>query len=145
MKSSPTAMPATGTDSAVIDASYILSKILDPTPTPEVTEVFSRYAQGRLKLTAPDLLNYEVGNTIAMAVRKKSLSLAQAEIVSANYLGLAIPTERISAQLHQEILLIAAHYNLTTYDAGYLALATVRGIPLLTLDKRLQAAWQASL
>jgi predicted nucleic acid-binding protein len=44
-----------------------------------------------------------------------------------------------------EVVAVAIRYSLSSYDAGYLWLAMVKSLPLLTLDKKLGTAYQLAL
>ena len=43
-----------------------------------------------------------------------------------------------------DIVACGQRFSLTAYDAGFLALALDRAIPLVTLDQKLARAWQAA-
>jgi len=57
--------------------------------------------------------------------------------------GIKLPTTP-TADLMAQALKLAFVYNITAYDACYLALAELHGIPLLTADIRLQNSLKGS-
>ena len=85
-------------------------------------------------LLAPPLLAAEVTN---IAWKKCRRDPASAELV-AGQLGevLLVPVSLVRVD-HIETLQLALLWGLTVYDASYLWVAWSRGVPLVTLDRRL--------
>jgi predicted nucleic acid-binding protein len=87
-------------------------------------------------LIVPDLFFVECANILRSKVRFNGYP-PQTAIQAMRYLlELALPTTS-TADLVEEALAIAFVYDLTAYDAVYVALAAQHGIPLLTADARL--------
>lgn len=88
-------------------------------------------------LHAPHLIDLEV----AHVVRRYTLRGAMSEQRAAQAIDdfLALPIERFA---HELLLrrIWELRSNITPYDAAYIALAEVLGIPLLTCDEKLAAA-----
>jgi predicted nucleic acid-binding protein len=88
-------------------------------------------------LYAPSLLAYELAS---IARRKAASYPEQADLLGeALKTALALPIRWTEVD-HVAVLRIALDGNLTTYDASYLYLARVLGIPLATFDQRLDRA-----
>src|SRR3954454_21487701 len=96
------------------------------------------------RAVVPSLWSLEVANTVLMGERRKRSTQSQA----ATWLGFlgALPIEtddETSARAWGDALNVARAQNLSAYDAAYLELAMRRGLPLATLDAKLQAAASA--
>lgn len=122
---------------AVVDASVALKWFLQESDTDPALRLRERHLNGDILLTAPDLLLYEVGNTLRFK-RDFSVSDAQAALSDLLHLQLELvtPTERL---LHQAVDL-AHRSKLTYYDSIYLAIAHDLGTQLITADRKLQNA-----
>jgi predicted nucleic acid-binding protein len=84
----------------------------------------------------PDLFFVECANILRSKVRFNGYP-PQVAIKAMRYLrSLTLPTTP-TADLVEEALAIAFVYDLTAYDAVYVALASQHGLPLLTADTRL--------
>jgi predicted nucleic acid-binding protein len=87
----------------------------------------------------PSLWTLEVANTIVMGERRKRSTPAQA----ATWLGFLsvlpiVVGAETTARAWGDMLGLARAHNLSAYDAAYLELAMCRGLPLATLDDKLQ-------
>ena len=86
----------------------------------------------------PALWWYEVRNVLLVNERRGRIALARTAIFLEQIAQLSI---RIEHDLDSGFTLdLARSYNLTVYDASYLALAIRGHAPLATLDKALQLA-----
>jgi predicted nucleic acid-binding protein len=95
----------------------------------------------RSQAVVPSLWPLEVANTVVMGERRKRSTPAQA----ATWLGFLgvlpiVVDGETTARAWGETLGLARAHNLSAYDAAYLELAMRRGLPLATLDEKLQAA-----
>jgi len=119
---------------AVVDASVVLKWQLDDEDCiPQATELRDDYyAHGAIKLIAPHLLVYEVVNGIVSAVRKGSINPDKAIDVLTNLLALGIELREVEPLQSLEM---ALKYNLSAYDAAYLALAEGEKCDLWTGDR----------
>jgi predicted nucleic acid-binding protein len=88
-----------------------------------------------LDALAPRLWAYEVRNSVLMGVRRKRITLADAEDFLESIKGLPIRlTDPVS---YDRVFSLADRHGLTVYDAAYLDLALREGLPLASLDKAL--------
>lgn len=119
---------------AVVDASAVVAIAF---AEPDGDRVVERL--GGADLAAPSLLPYEVANVAALRVRRGLLSEREART------GIAI-FRRLGIGLHdadpEALLALAGATSLTAYDAAYLWLARALGADLVTLDRRLRAAFR---
>lgn len=100
----------------------------------------SREALGLIQgsdLYAPSLLAYEL---TSIARRKAASYPGQADALGeALLVALALPIHWREVD-HTAVLRMAVAAKLTTYDASYLYIARVLGVPLATFDQRLERA-----
>ncbi len=89
----------------------------------------------------PSLWALEAANVIAKSQRLGKITLAQASafIELLDKLDIAVDASTATRALHV-ILDLARQFGLSAYDAAYLELALREGLPLATLDARLEAA-----
>jgi predicted nucleic acid-binding protein len=130
-------------ESFVVDNSVVMSWCFE--------DESNLYADGVLNLLqskqawVPSLWPLEVSNVLLVAERKKRID----SLISLQFLGLLsqlpIEQEQESTSLtFSEVLPIARQFQLSSYDASYLALALRKRIPLATLDKNLIRAAELS-
>ncbi|MHB8586223.1 MAG: type II toxin-antitoxin system VapC family toxin [Thermoplasmatota archaeon] len=130
----------TGTLSCIVlDASVLAKTVLVEPESESVIDAMSRAATAGVQLRTPSLARYEVGNAI-LQVSRRSMESMDVEAGIAHALALveeSYPRGSVSAW--------ARKYDLTFYDAAYLAMAkeSSDGARLCTFDKKLGAAAQA--
>lgn len=123
----------------VLDASVTLSWIFEDEFTAATDSLLQSLHDGEAE--APAIWAYEVGNVVAMAVRRGKLSSEQArsQLKSIGRLRIAVhPPVRM--EIWGAILDMAGLHRLTVYDAAYLHLAIQRSLPLATRDRALARA-----
>jgi len=108
----------------------------------QAVELFRDFAEGRIRLTVPDLFWPEFGNTLWKAARTGRMSRASAEesISAIEKLGLKTAS---SAPLVKNAFAIAATFDRTVYDCIYVALALETDRAFITADERLANALAA--
>ena len=121
----------------VIDASVLLCRFLpDEKPPENISVLFKKYEAGSIKFIVPELLKYEIANSLKSGVLQKRLSLETAQNILASILLLTI--NYLDADF-QVCLNLAVKYNISVYDAAYEALARKHKTRLITLDDNLAA------
>lgn len=119
----------------VIDASVILCRLLpDEKQTEKTASYFLLYEKEKLDFTAPVLIKYEVANALKSAVKQKRLSAKLSEMLLCEFLLFSIEYQEVN---FQEVLKLALEKNISVYDASYVWLASLKKLPLLSLDKKL--------
>lgn len=116
----------------VIDTSALLAVLLEEPERPALIA-----ATTGAVLLAPASLSWEVGNALVAAVRCRRLTATAAQAGWAAYE--TVPLRLMDVDIGQAVAL-AAEVGLYAYDAYMLVLARSRGLPILTLDTKLQAA-----
>ncbi len=117
----------------VVDASAVLSALVDSGPTGQWTEALLTEAA----LFAPVLIQVEVANVLRRASHSNEISNEVASLAYHDLLDLQIelfPYEPFAERIW------ALGANLTPYDAWYVAVAESIEAPLMTLDSRLAQA-----
>ena len=119
----------------IIDSSVIISYLMfDEKTNPEHLEIINLHTRHNNILFAPNLLLFEVGNSLRSGVLSKRITKKQAIMLFSKLSDLDIS---LSLPPHSSTLTLAIENNLSFYDASYLALAKQLKAPLLTLDKKL--------
>ncbi|TAU82968.1 type II toxin-antitoxin system VapC family toxin [Rhizobium leguminosarum] len=89
----------------------------------------------------PDLFWHEIRNILLTAERRKRIS--NEEVLACLMRLTSLPLRTVSSEDHLPILRLARKYQLSAYDAAYLALAIAENVSLATLDTRLARAASA--
>jgi predicted nucleic acid-binding protein len=87
----------------------------------------------------PGLFFIECANVLWKCVRRLGLAEEDARVYVEQLGQLALPS-RPTAELAPEALEVALEYDITAYDAAYVALSARLGAPLITADERLARA-----
>ncbi|WP_022885539.1 type II toxin-antitoxin system VapC family toxin [Glaciibacter superstes] len=122
-----------GRELVVVDASVIVSLLIDPGPT--ATAIATRL--GDATLIAPAVLPFEVANVLRRRRNAGLLSPGEAAVAHDAFIELPVdlwPWEVMAARAWQ------LGDNLSSYDASYIALAELTNATLLTRDKRIAGA-----
>ncbi len=126
----------------VLDASAAANFVL-PDESNEYGENVLRRIQTSGALV-PVLWNYEMGNLLSMAFRKRRINEAYRELALGRLLTLRIAYwdyDGDTSLIHgARIAKLADDTNSSFYDASYLYLARLKGLELATLDRPLRNA-----
>lgn len=117
----------------VVDASVVVKVFLHEGGSEKAQVLIQEHVSGKTLLIAPELIFLEVLNALRYK-RADEEALARAN----KFLwGLQFHSERLHALLLEQAALLALRWDLTLYDAVYLALSHNFGVPLITADKKL--------
>ena len=127
--------------SFVLDASVALAWVLDNPVPVYALEVRQELFRGKRGLV-PALWHLEIANGLAMAERRRDLSVADVEDALKQIEATAASKveTRVDLVPARDALASARAFQLTAYDAIYLELARREGLALATLDKGLREA-----
>ena len=117
----------------VLDASVILKWFKEENYTKYALKIKDDFVEGVHEIAAPDLILYEISN--AMRYAGFAPDIIEEALKSLIELGIDIvvlPKEIISLAVK-----LSYKYNITVYDATYLALAISIGAHFVTADKKL--------
>jgi len=118
----------------VLDASVIVKWFNREEDTEKALEVKEQYEKGSIDLAEPELLAYELGNSLrynpnfGMEDTRQALSALE---------KLQIPTHPLTGELASRTVESAYLYGLTLYDSAYVALADMMNTTLYTADTEL--------
>jgi predicted nucleic acid-binding protein len=121
----------------IVDASVILSAFFPDDEQAQAQALIRDHVIGRVQLTAPDLLVYEVANAVIQARRQGRIRDEQVEGILSSFEGLNIALKPVT---WQRLLPLATRFDRSACDAAYLALAEATGQPLVTGDRRMYNA-----
>lgn len=127
----------------VLDTSVIFKWSRQPREEPLVPQALAlleQYLSGEIDIRVPELLFYELGNTIK---QKSHLLYGSEEIVLRDIFALGLTVHRLDITLAQEALRTALEYDLTFYDATFIALARLVRCDLITADRKLHQKLRA--
>ncbi len=125
----------------IVDASYAGAWVLPDERSDEAEDLLKSAFDGKVALVAPDLWHYEMCNLLAMAVRRGRIGEAQALEGMALLGAMPIDFQNHHGNLsRRRMLLLAARFSLSAYDAAYLELADRLQCALRTSDDALQTA-----
>lgn len=121
----------------IVDANVILRAFFPDEAQDRAQALIRDHVSGRAQLVAPTLLEYGVTNAVLQAVRRERVTAEDAEAILVAVEGLGIEMQSVT---WRQMLLLARRFDRSAYDAAYLALAEVRGEPLVTGDEKLYNA-----
>lgn len=124
---------------AVLDASVVV-KLLVPEPDTELAErLLGHVTSSPRWLGAPELLVIECGNALWLRMRRRSLAAAEGErqLVRLRRFAAGLDLRPLSS-LMLPAWRVATALGVTMYDACYVALAELQGVPLVTADRALE-------
>jgi len=120
----------------VIDANVLIKLYVPEVLSRKADSLFRDAENRRIELIAPDLIYPEAGNILWKKQRLKELSRPDVTEITEAILSLPLVVEPVKLLLPLAVD-IAIGYNITVYDAAYVALATVYKTALITADKKL--------
>lgn len=117
----------------VVDASFAVKWFAEELDSPKARLILNKAYQGEFRLSAPELLIYEVGNALW-----KGKKLDQERISRALEILFLSPIRFLSPEmsLARTTIFLMTRYNLTFYDATYAGMAFLFNLPLLTADAK---------
>jgi predicted nucleic acid-binding protein len=126
----------------IVDCSVAMTWLFRDEATSKTAQLLARLANEAALVPAWWFI--EVANVIAMAERKKRITLAQSNAFIADLGTLRIEADSdAAARAFSHLLPLCRSHKLTSYDAMYLELAIRRRLPLATLDADLRKAAKA--
>ncbi len=121
----------------VIDASVVLKWYLsDEEHGEKALDILDGHTSDNFSLHAPVLLEFEVANGLTIAKRRARVGNDDVLKAMDGFTGLGIELYSLSP-LFRKVLDYSDKYNISAYDAAYVALANDLKTQLVTADKRL--------
>ena len=129
-------------DRFVLDGSVTLAWLFHDEKNPYADAIVAKLP--RLEMLVPRLWHLEVGNVLLVGERRGRCSQADVTAWPAFLSGLPIVVDpETESRAWSETLNLARQFGLSAYDADYLELAIREGLPLATLDAKLESAAKA--
>jgi predicted nucleic acid-binding protein len=118
----------------IIDASTAAKWFLEEDDSDKALRLRDAHIEGRVELTAPDLIIYEVANALNYSRKVSSEQLtARLQDLFDYDLDLVPPSPDYSART----VTTARELSVSVYDASYIALSDIIATNLVTADRRL--------
>lgn len=118
----------------VIDASVILKWFIQENDSSKAVEIKKAHASGASCVAIPDLALYEIGNVLRY---KPEFSNREVRLCLAEIYDLNIDIISPNIDMLTSVSEISRRYDITFYDAVYIALAHELGLDFVTADNRL--------
>lgn len=123
-------------NSLVIDASVVLKWYIPDEEIECADRIKRDFLDKRILLSAPSIIHYEINNVVLNAVRSKRLSVNRATLALKDFYFSDIKFHSSSLLLLSTFKL-AEEFNISSYDASYVALSQSARIPFYTADAKL--------
>jgi len=124
----------------VLDASVTMAWCFEDERTDLTEGVLDSLAEGG-EAVVPPIWAYEVANVLVGAQQRGRLTAARVASFMEDLQDFAIQTDpQVEGRVLGPVAALARERRLTVYDAAYLELAMRSGLPIATLDERLQHA-----
>jgi predicted nucleic acid-binding protein len=128
----------------IVDASVALCWYFEDQTAAYTEAILECLAKGDQALV-PSVWPLEMVNALVTAWRHKSITSEQLENCIADLKDLPVEVDSPgNERVYSSIFRMSCQHQLASYDAAYLDLAVVHGLPLATLDKNLRAAARRS-
>jgi predicted nucleic acid-binding protein len=127
----------------VIDANVGIKRFINDPLTPKVRQLFDTLYNYQTSIYIPDLFYIETANIFWKYVRAElyTISEVQSDLAVLKAFPLIVTS---TAELIEKAVELAVTYQISAYDAAYVALSDRLGVPLLTLDRKLLNALASS-
>ena len=124
-----------------MDASVATRFLLKEDLAEKAEQVLQSFVEGEIDLTAPPLINYEVGNALRTAASRGIVKPADATASFNTFLRLRLGKLSPSDRQYSDALEWSTRKGVSYYDVIYILCAKASGYKLLTADaKQLEAA-----
>lgn len=120
----------------VLDSSVIAKWFFVENDSDNALKIKEKFTDNKISISVPLLLYYEMNNILKTAVKKYHIDEDYAITVYKAFLQLNFVTYS-SEFLLQKTLEIAIKYDISSYDATYIALSEYLQIQFLTADQKL--------
>jgi predicted nucleic acid-binding protein len=125
----------------IVDASVATRFILTEDYGENAQKLLGDFIKGEVELTAPRIINYEVGNALRTATAKNIIEATEAQNAFRRFLALKLGGKNIADDELLGALEWSTKKGVSLYDGVYIWFSIKLGYPLLTADsKQLKAA-----
>ncbi len=120
-------------DQLVLDASVMAKLFLDEEGSDKAIELKDRHVKGEIEIMAPSLLKYELINALKSKRFSKNQIKDALEVVRDYGFSVVDPEDAV----FDEAIELVSDYNISSYDASYVALAKGLETEMCTADQKL--------
>lgn len=120
----------------ILDSSVIAKWFFAEEGSDVCLKIKRDFEENKISIVAPLLLYYEVSNILKTSVKRLRIDKNDALKVYKDFTSLNI-TLYSSEELMHNTLKAAIKYDISSYDASYVALSFEKNIPFFTADKKL--------
>lgn len=123
----------------IVDSSVVFKWYRQPGDEDYVQKaitILDGHLNGDLEIHVPDLLVYELGNILRF---KEDLASKDGITILRDTFMLGMMIHAIDLPFAEEALRLAKQYDITFYDASFVALSHTINCPFITADKKLYA------
>lgn len=124
----------------VVDCSFAMAWVFDDEQNQVADDLLARIEREDSIVVPAVLWGLEIRNVLRSAVRRRRLTVAEAEQRRLALLDLPRVTVSCPPGLGDTVDQLVRECDLTSYDAAYLAIALEHELPLATMDEALAAA-----
>ena len=119
----------------VVDASIIVKWFVEEEGSDEAIKIRDEYINGKIKLIAPELINFEVLNALHY---KRLFSEDELGRISEALDAFSIELCSLRGEYAAKTIEVAYKNNITIYDAAYISLAIMKNTYVYTADRKLK-------
>ena len=118
----------------VLDSSIIIKWFCDEEGTEKALKIRKRYKEKEVVIVVPDLILYEISNALRYnkEVSREEVMECVQSIFSLG-INIIVPTKEVL----ENAISLAFKYNISLYDAYFVALADILQFTFVTADKKL--------
>ncbi|MGC8537552.1 MAG: type II toxin-antitoxin system VapC family toxin [Candidatus Micrarchaeia archaeon] len=120
----------------IADASVIIKFFINELYSKQARSLMEAFARKEVELLEPSLLLYEVINGVRYS-RAKKFTESEIKVVIESMLNFDFRWLDMNGEIAYSAAEISLHYNLSFYDASYIALAKAMDADLYTADTKL--------
>ena len=118
----------------ILDSSVIIKWFCQEEETGLALEFREGYTKGDVNIASPDLIIYEIANALRYnkTITQKDVKDSVNSLIDLG-IDIIVPTKKVV----ESAVSIAFEYNITVYDAYFIALAKELGFKFITADENL--------
>jgi len=121
--------------SYVVDASIVVAWFIPGEPwTVKARKLRDEYAEGLVRLYAPNILVYELNNSLRKAVRRNLIDFKVASSCIEAFSKITPELLPLSLDEQRKALKIAVDEGITFYDSAYIVITQATGSTLVSAD-----------
>lgn len=120
-------------DKNILDASVIIKWFIKEEGNEQADFYLERLNNQEIAIVIPQLLYYEVGNTLIF----KKIQKNDSDEIARKLYSLPLEVKQIGSVIFREITRIAETFGITFYDAVYVTLMTKERCEFITADRKL--------